>query len=229
MDPSQDFFWQSGNSDSGSDDAWIQWFCRQKGNEFFCEVDPSYIDDPFNLTGLSACVPHYSTALDILLDCATQTIEGYDDDTAAELNEAATLLYGLIHARFILTGAGLTAMKAKYETRDFGTCTCYFCDNQPLLPIALSDSVGRDSVKLYCASCKDIYKPKQARFRQIDGAFFTTSFPHMFYLQFPHYLPSTEIPQYQPKIFGFRIREHYDSKDSTEDEVVPPSKHLLTH
>eukprot|EP00249_Psilotum_nudum_P021327 c28068_g1_i2 orf=3-788(-) len=169
----------------GDDTSWISWFCGLRGNEFFCEVDDEYIQDDFNLSGLSSQVPYYEYALDLILD-----VESPNDETLSEeMNElaesAAEMLYGLIHVRYVLTSKGLAAMLEKYKNVDFGRCPRVFCSGQPCLPVGQSDIPRTSTVKIYCPKCEDIYYPRSKYQGNVDGAYFGTTFPHLFLMTYP--------------------------------------------
>ncbi|KAE8210763.1 hypothetical protein CF327_g5407 [Tilletia walkeri] len=176
----------SGSSDYAIN-SWVSLFLSSKGNEYFCEVDEDYILDRFNLTGLNNEVHWYSQALDTITDALDEDL---DDDQREAVEAQARLLYGLVHARFILTTRGLAKMAEKYKRNDFGRCPRVLCYQQSLLPVGLSDSPFQKAVKLYCPRCEDVYSPKSSRHGTIDGAFFGSTFPHMLFMVYPNMLPS---------------------------------------
>ncbi|KAF6012900.1 hypothetical protein HII13_001387 [Brettanomyces bruxellensis] len=160
-------------SDSGSDytEYWIDWFLGSRGNEYFCDVDPEYILDRFNLTGLNRYVDKIGLLVNIITD-QTEISESQPEETRAMLEDNAKFLYALVHARYIITSRGLDKMLEKYRNGDFGYCPRVNCKLTPLLPVGLSDKPGVASVKLYCPNCEDLYNPKSSRHASIDGAFF---------------------------------------------------------
>ena len=104
-----------------------------------------------------------------------------------------------------MTTRGQSQMIEKYQAGDFGCCPRVFCDKQTVLPIGLSDQPGKEMVKLYCPKCRDVYIPKSSRHHQLDGAFFGSGFPHMFFMMNPEYRPRRPRKQFVARLFGFII------------------------
>lgn len=195
-------------SSSESEDSgpyWVEWFIGLRGNELFCEVDGDYIIDKFNLTGLSADVEFYSQALDVIVDAMEAEEIGEAD--RAVIERSARHLYGLIHARFILTGRGLVRMLEKFKYGKFGKCPRSLCQDQFVLPIGLTDVPRMKCVKLYCPKCEDVYDPPR-KYASIDGAYFGSTFPHLFLQTYPQCLPQKAYTLYKPHIFGFRVHQY---------------------
>mmetsp|Transcript_51683 Transcript_51683/g.75636 ORF Transcript_51683/g.75636 Transcript_51683/m.75636 type:complete len:271 (-) Transcript_51683:494-1306(-) len=189
-------------SSEDGEETWIEWFCGLQGHEMFCEVDRGYIEDGFNLYGLRQLVPHFSECLDIILDRIGP------DDSDEDLSSASCELYGLIHARYIISNSGLEAMYHKYTLHEFGVCPRVHCLAQPVLPLGTRDNPKQDSVKMFCARCQDIYSPPiQPGQRSLDGAYFGTTFANLFYMTYEHLIPMPAVQRHIPKIFGFAIHQ----------------------
>lgn len=82
-------------------------FISSRGNEYFCEIDEDYLTDRFNLTGLNTEVQYYQYALDLVTDVFDLEC---DDEMREAIEKSARHLYGLVHARYIVTTRGLTKM-----------------------------------------------------------------------------------------------------------------------
>lgn len=213
-------------SSSGSQiiESWISSFCNITGHEYFAEVSEDFVEDDFNLTGLSSQVgPRYKEALEMILDVEPDEddlvdeeeededeedeVEIFDDDgqslgfqkaerladqradrlntNLSAIETSAELLYGLIHQRYITSRPGIGQMHEKYELGHFGVCPRVHCNGCRVLPVGLSDQPGRETVKLFCPSCMDVYTPPNSRFQAVDGAFFGTTFGCLFFMTYP--------------------------------------------
>ena len=162
----------------------------------------------------------------------------YTDVLTEEQHEivetAAEVLYGLIHARYILTTAGMNRMvrqffrlhfvqltsliltttlsqkKTQYEkfqNVDFGRCPRSLCQGQPVLPVGLSDATREFSVEVFCPRCHETYHPRSSKHANLDGAYFGTTFCHLFLLTHTELIVPQPTEKYTPRIFGFRINE----------------------
>ncbi|CAD7695969.1 unnamed protein product [Ostreobium quekettii] len=195
----------SGSLEDEEEASWISWFCSLKGNEFFCEVDEDYVQDEFNLSGLSAQVLYYDYALDLILDSESPNSEVFTDEQHELIESAAELLYGLIHARYILTARGLGLMLEKFKTCDFGRCPRVHCNGQSCLPVGTSDIPRQSTVKVFCPKCEDIHVPRSKYHNHVDGAYFGTTFPHLLLMAYPSWRPAKPTSVYVPRVFGFKL------------------------
>eukprot|EP00917_Polyrhabdina_sp_WS-2016_P032870 GHVP01070010.1.p1 GENE.GHVP01070010.1~~GHVP01070010.1.p1 ORF type:complete len:254 (+),score=34.29 GHVP01070010.1:76-837(+) len=187
-------FWERGNV------SWIKWYCGLEGHEILCKVDEDYIKDSFNLYGLKQRVSLFDQVIELVL--STASVE--EDSDFVLLHREATTLYGLIHARYIMSPAGLGMMKSKYNQKAYGTCPRVYCECQSLLPFGDSESLGVSKVKGYCPKCQEIYHLRNAI---VDGSCFGPSFPAFFLSSFPIHIPISRPNSYCPKIFGFRVKD----------------------
>ena len=140
----------------------------------------------------------------MILSPDTPESEDLKNQNFLDLYQLSMDLYGLIHARFILTQKGLQMMKDKFTKNVFGTCPRILCNRQPVLPIGMSEELSIARVKVYCPKCKDVYIPRM-RFVDIDGAYFGCSFPHIFLQTFPDFIPKEKPVLFVPKIYGFVV------------------------
>lgn len=189
-------------TDSYYTSYWRDWFISSRGNEYFCEIDEDYLTDRFNLTGLNTEVQYYHYAVDLIMDVFELDC---DDDMREVIEKSARHLYGLVHARYIVTTRGLAKMLEKYKKGDFGKCPRVMCKSHPLLPTGQSDIPNVKAVKLYCAKCEDLYNPKSSRHTVIDGAYFGTSFHNIIFQVYPALIPTKNLERYIPRVYGFKV------------------------
>ncbi|CAG5112660.1 Oidioi.mRNA.OKI2018_I69.chr2.g6851.t1.cds [Oikopleura dioica] len=208
---------------------WIDTHLQKRGNHFLCRVDECFMTDSFNLTGLAECIPNFLNVLQRILNTESTSDDSDSNPSASSKSEkeeekelAAETLYGLIHARFIMTRRGSDEMKDKFYNNIFGVCPRVTCATS-LLPIGLSDAPCEENVKTYCPMCDEIFEAKSSKVRGLDGAFFGISFPHMFFMMNPECRPAKKKSHgWVPKLFGFRIHpsayQSQEPEEETKDE-----------
>jgi len=98
--------------------------------------------------------------------------------------------------------------KAKYKAHEFGACPRTLCDKQVVLPVGLSDThstSNENPLKLFCPRCQELYDHNVPGGNYIDGAFFGSTYPHLFLQTFREVRPPPPTQRYVPRVFGFKI------------------------
>ncbi|KAJ3442619.1 casein kinase ii subunit beta [Anaeramoeba flamelloides] len=204
------------SSNSGSDpkfdentESYSEYFCSLKYNEFFCHTDHSFLIDNFNFHGISEYFKYYEKAVEIIRDQDSQKEENFTKKQYKAIDKEVEFLYGILHARFIVTQRGLEAMREKYLNKEFGVCPRTFCNSFPVLPIGFSDTPSQSKMKIFCPQCKKVYYPPHD-YNDIDSAFFGSTFPNLFINTFPELIKNIQKKDYKPKMFGFDIHPSFN-------------------
>ncbi|KAF8822994.1 casein kinase ii regulatory subunit protein [Cardiosporidium cionae] len=188
---------------SSSDGGWILWHCKAEGHSFLAEIDYDYASDSFNYYGLRSRIPNFSEAASMLIGGIPKERE-LKRESYRDLLKKAVDLYSLLHARFITSPKGLQQMRNKFRLGVYGCCPRVLCNNEPLLPIGLSEDLHMHRVRGYCSCCQEIYNIHEG-IRNLDGASFGMSFPHIFLQSHSDLLCLKPPIPYVPKIYGFRL------------------------
>ncbi|EDW50882.1 GM11173 [Drosophila sechellia] len=114
------------------------------------------------------------------------------------LDSSLDWLYGMIHARYIMSERGVDDMRQKYERGDFEVCPKLSC-RQRALPVGPSDVWVKSNVNIFCPRCNDT---------QLDGAMFGTSFSHNFFAQRPKLRPQPPLDVHRPCSFLHKALAH---------------------
>ena len=133
--------------------------------------------------------------------------------------------------------SSLDAQKAKYKAHEFGSCPRTLCEKQTVLPTGVADTAslrcvardgtpipqislhvaqslhssfvrsGENPMKLYCSKCQELYDYNVPGGNYIDGAFFGTTFPHLFFQTYRELRPPPSASKYVPRVFGFKLHK----------------------
>lgn len=154
----------SNGDEENQDERWIAVFLNKPGNQIFVEIDEQYLTDRFNLVGLNKYFDEkMSTMLRYMTDDENFLKSEYprmNNHEIERLERNCAKFYGMIHARYILTYQGQYDMMTLYREFIFGKCPRTACESHPLLPLGLYDVPDKDTFKLYCPMCEDVYLPK---------------------------------------------------------------------
>lgn len=114
--------------------------------------------------------------------------------------------------------------------KTFGACPRVYCHATAVIPCGRSDQPGLDTVKLYCPNCGDIYSPPSSRFQGVDGAFFGTTFPHLFYQTYRELFPAPfyTAPSSTPASAPANSRSQPPNSSSSSSSTGLPSNSPAT-
>jgi len=219
----------SSSSDYSDEESAIEWLLSQQGNQLLVRVDEDYIEDAFNLYGLNKVIPNFRDTLRLLLTTSEDAEICLEDDHRGPCYQTLLDLYGLIHARYILTTPGMNKLRRKLQNGVYGSHPNY--PGQQVLPIGQADVLGSGPPLGYVVERGEVV-PMPNWGDQLDGAYFGTTSTNLILMLNPSLhgsqgwpvlgtVPTPQPQEYCPKIFGFKVRRLNGSKPLPYDSQAP--------
>jgi casein kinase II subunit beta len=184
--------------------SWVSWFLQTPRGSIFVQIDREYLNTNYNFYGLRQKIPNFKYSLDLVRGPYLAR-ESRPPEWPSDIDDYGLCLYGLLHARYLLTAAGQERMHQKYASCEYPRCPRMLCRGCGCLPYGQSDDMAQSNVQLFCPNCQDVYAAADPKFANMDGAFFGPSWVHFFVGKYPEFVPREQPERYVPRIFGFRV------------------------
>lgn len=189
-------------------------------NPWFCEIPDDFIKDKFNLYGLDANYPKYlrnqiegiskedysyyfNVCTNVII--GQQSLESISKSIIKHILHILPIVYGMIHARYIITPDGISQMVEKYSRHTFGVCPRINCDKEPLLPIGTSSYPGHSYVNGFCPCCRKVYVPRPMV--ELDGAYFGPNAAHIIIGHLKIVNKHMNYRKFEREAFGFKVAD----------------------
>ncbi|KAE9551365.1 hypothetical protein FO519_005419 [Halicephalobus sp. NKZ332] len=197
-------------SESDHEVSFINWLHSFPTTCMMIYVDEDFIRDGFNRQNIHKEIGISERQVNRLVEKILEgNIEEFDKDEKTN----AIDIYGLVHARFIVSPYGIDQMRLLFSRGAFGKCPRHFCADQNCLPMGETPRLGQSPVKIFCPRCKQIYEPKH--YYDLDGAYFGPSFPAAFMLEFPNLCPPP--PVQMPFKFPINVQKRNPCNDEVNE------------
>ena len=189
---------------------WENSFFSNQSNQILAKIDQDFLLKEMDNPEISEKISNFEEGKNCILNI------GENQD-----QKAAFYIYGLIHAKYIESPAGISQMIMKSQNHLFKTCPRIDCQRNICFSIGVSDDLNISSVKMYCPKCQEIYNVIDDNFKNIDGAFFGTHWISKLIEMNPQ-LKSRDVESsnnnYIPRIFGFKIYHHPNDHNEEENK-----------
>jgi casein kinase II subunit beta len=191
---------------------WVDSLCSVPRRRYFVTIELSYLNDNFNFFGLRGKVHEDQTTFRSAVDA----IRGRPQELLPDVHRAAVRLYGLLHARYLLTQNALCQMYDKFTRKEFPRCPRICCGGQVCLPYGPNDEIGVSMLRMFCPQCREVYVADDEISHSIDGAYFGPSWIHLFVQRYEKELgvvPRAGLKKPNLRLFGFEIECRDDSSE----------------